>query len=552
VFWGLFAYAVWTVNLAMLEPLIRILATVVGVGIAVSIIISILYSMVRGITRLLLITLLMVCLPAMAAIFPSHAQSLEGDTDFSAVDAYVETQMETLKIPGLALAIVQGDQVAYARGYGQAGPDGRPVTPQTPFMIGSTGKSITALAIMQLVEAGQIELDAPVQAYLPWFRAADPQASAQITVRHLLNQTSGFSTAIGRREEFASDLSDSAIENSVRRLADVELVHSPGTTFEYSNVNYNILGLMVQTVSGQSYESYVQEHIFDPLEMRHSFTSQDEAMQDGMATGYVTWFGIHLPKNIPFNRGSMPSGNQICSVEDMAHHLIAQLNDGRYGEVSVLSPEGVAAMHRPAVPTDTPGQSYGMAWYVGAIDGVPAVYHAGDNGNFATYLLMIPEEELGVAVMFNVNGLTVIGGHKQIGEGVMAAIRGKQPQPYKTHEMLPKMIGSVVVPSAVSMLWVAWMVYRFVRRRKQGVPAQRNILWIVWVVVLPLIVDLALLWVLLFGIPTLWELPLSGIAVMFPDMFTLVIGSTVALVWWGLARTVLTLRSVKSQPQAAL
>lgn len=75
----------------------------------------------------------------------------------------------------------------------------------------------------------------------------------------------------------------------------------------------------------------------------------------------------------------------------------------------------------------------------------------------------------------------------------MAAISGKQPQPYKTHEMLPKMIGSVVVPSAVSMLWVAWMVYRFVRRRKQGVPAQRNILWIVWVVVLPLILDLALL-----------------------------------------------------------
>ena len=128
----------------------------------------------------------------------------------------------------------------------------------------------------------------------------------------------------------------------------------------------------------------------------------------------------------------------------------------------------------------------------------------------------------------------------------MAAVMGRQPQPYKPPEMLPKMIGSVVVPAAVSILWVAWMVYRFIRRRKQGLPARRNAQWILWVVVLPLLVDLSLLWVLLFGIPMLWELPLSGMAVMFPDMFMLVIGSVIALAGWGVARTALTLRLAKS------
>lgn len=108
------------------------------------------------------------------------------------------------------------------------------------------------------------------------------------------------------------------------------------------------------------------------------------------------------------------------------------------------------------------------------------------------------------------------------------------------------MIGSVVVPAAVSILWVAWMVYRFIRRRKQGLPARRNAQWILWVIILPLIVDLSLLWVLLFGIPMLWELPLSGMAVMFPDMFMLVIGSVIALAGWGVARTALTLRLAKS------
>ena len=497
------------------------------------------------------LTMLIVCLIATTRVFPAYATPLQSDVDFSAVDTYVEAQMKTLNIPGLALSIVRGDQVAYAHGYGQAGPDGRLVTPQTSFMIGSTGKSITALAIMQLVEAGRIKLDVPVQTYLPWFHVADPQASTQITVRHLLNQTSGFSTATGRIEEFASDLGDIAIENSVRRLADAKLVHSPGATFEYSNVNYTILGLIVQTVSGQSYESYVQEHIFDPLDMHHSFTSQDAAIKDGMAKGHVTWFGTYYPKDIPFNRGNLPNGFQICSAEDMAHYLIAQLNGGRYGSASVLSPEGVAAMHKPAVPADTPDQFYGMAWHVGAIDGASAVYHDGQNGNFATQLIMLPGQKLGIALMINVNGSGVLGGVQQIARGVMAIAMDKQPKPYTRPIEFFMVVGSVIVPAAVSVLWVAWMVYRFVRRQKQGLPAQPSVLWHAWAIVLPLIVDLGLLWVLLFGLPILWGLPLSGMAVMFPDMFMLVIGSAVAVGGWGLARTILTQRSVKPRPQAA-
>jgi CubicO group peptidase (beta-lactamase class C family) len=491
----------------------------------------------------------MTCLMTMTLIFPLQAKSVHSDTDFSAVDAYVEAQMETLKVPGLALAIVRGDQIAYMRGYRQADPDERPVTPQTPFMIGSTGKSITALAIMQLVEAGMVELDTPVQTYLPWFRVADPQASAQITVRQLLNQNSGLSHATGLREEFASDLSDTAIENSVRRLAKVELNRAPGTTYEYSNVNFTVLGLVVQTVSGQSYENYVQEHIFDPLEMRHSFTSQDDAIKDGMAMGHVKWFGVNLPKTIPFNRGHMPSGNQICSAEDMAHFLIAQLNDGRYRNVSVLSPAGMAEMHHPAVLTsDDAEEYYAMAWHIGEFGGMPAIYHDGQNGNFATQLVMIPEEKLGVVVMVNVNGAVMLGGVQQIAQGVMAIRMGKQPQPYRAPAFLSNLLGSVVVPVSLSILWVAWMVFRFIRRHKRGFPARRNVLWTLWVVVLPLMIDIGLLWVLLSGIPTLWQLPMSGISVMFPDMFLLIVVGAIAVAGWGVTRTALTLLSARPRP----
>jgi len=320
---------------------------------------------------------------------------------------------------------------------------------------------------------------------------------------------------------------------------------------EYSNVNFNILGLIVQTVSGQTYESYVQEHVFDPLEMSHSFTFQADAMQNGMATGYRMWFGIPRPSNVPDNRGNLPSGYLICSSEDMAHYLIAQLNDGRYGNVSVLSPEGVAEMHQAAVPTDSPDTHYAMGWYIKSLDGMTQVSHSGVNANFLTNLLMIPEEKLGVVVMFNLFSLSATGGESQIAEGVATIMRGQQPQPYQPFEMLPKMIGSAVVPVVFALLWAAWMAYRFILRCRKGLPTQRGFWWGLWVIVLPLVVDVGLLGILLIGLPTLWEgTSLSGLLLFFPDIFTVVIGSAILVAVWGVARSALTLLSTRNQPKA--
>src|SRR5829696_2650954 len=111
--------------------------------------------------------------------------------DFNAIDRFVQTEMSAIGRPGLALGITHGDRVVHLRGFGIADLSGRPVTPQTPFVIGSVTKSFTALAVMQLVEADLLDLDAPVQRYLPWFRVADPEASKQITLRHLLHHVSG-------------------------------------------------------------------------------------------------------------------------------------------------------------------------------------------------------------------------------------------------------------------------------------------------------------------------------------------------------------------------
>src|SRR5688500_4653068 len=142
--------------------------------------------------------MILVLLLVVFGVRRSFAQA--SPTDFEAVDTYITTRMKELGVPGAALVIVQGDHIAHLKAFGVADASGRPVTPQTPFFTGSTGKSFTALAIMQLVEAGKIKLDAPVQTYLPWFQVADADASKMITVRHLLKHLSGLPNSTGQKQ----------------------------------------------------------------------------------------------------------------------------------------------------------------------------------------------------------------------------------------------------------------------------------------------------------------------------------------------------------------
>ena len=305
-------------------------------------------------------------------------------------------------IPGAALVIVQGDQIVHLKAFGVADADGHPVTPQTPFFTGSTGKSFTALAIMQLVEAGKLQLDAPVQTYLPWFRVANGQASETITVRQLLNQVSGLPRSIGQEQLENIDLSDSAIENNVRALANAELSAPPGERYEYSNANYVTLGMIVQAVSGQPYETYIEEHVFQPLDMQNSFASKTEAEQDGLAVGYQKWFGVPISSpNLPFVRGSLPAGYLIMSAEDFGHYLMAQLNDGNYHGVSVLSPAGISASHHPSVPIPGSTDFYGMAWEVQHFQDVEVIRHNGAVPGYTTDMFLVPEKNIAIAMVMN-------------------------------------------------------------------------------------------------------------------------------------------------------
>ena len=233
------------------------------------------------------------------------------DLDTAVVDALVEAQMKKHNLPGVALAITQGEEIVYLKGYGTAGA-GQPVTPQTPFYIGSISKPFTSLAVMQLVEEGKIDLNAPVQTYLPWFAMADEEASRTITIRNLLNHTSGLSDA-GFDRILPPEITR---EDAVRALSEARLTAPVGKQTQYFNHNFTVLSLVVETVTGQSFEDYLQQNIFDPLDMEHTHTSPDSALADGLTAGHTRYFGITVPKQQVFHPAELGPGYLMSSAEE--------------------------------------------------------------------------------------------------------------------------------------------------------------------------------------------------------------------------------------------
>jgi CubicO group peptidase (beta-lactamase class C family) len=421
--------------------------------------------------------------------------NISNAASYDAIDRYIEQQLKRLNVPGAVVAIVEGNQIVHQRGFGQARQGGTSPSPQTPFFVGSVTKSFTALAVMQLVEAGKVDLDAPVQRYLPWFRVADAQASAQMTVRQLLNQTSGLSTVSGWAPLADFDKSPGAGERQARALATLQLTRPVGSAFAYSNMNYNLLGLIVEAISGESYAAYVQTHIFGPLDMRHSYTTRSEAAQNGLALGHRYWFAYPVATpDLPLPRGSLPSGQLISSTEDMSHYLIAQLNEGCYGGVQILSPAGIAQMHRPAAEFTMMGVSlgqYGMGWFINDRDQVRIVWHSGVVPDFFAYMAILPGQKKGLVLLMNADHFLMSNfALEEVGMGAATLLAGARPDPVRWGIVIPWALRGLLLIPALQILGVAATLLRL--RRWLRLPNSRPSRCRMWVLhlLLPMIPNL--------------------------------------------------------------
>jgi CubicO group peptidase (beta-lactamase class C family) len=458
------------------------------------------------------------------------------------IDTYVMSQMQRLHLPGVALGIVHQNQVVYTQGYGVADPSGRPMTAHTPFVLASISKSFTALAIMQLAEQGKITLDAPVQRYIPWFQVATPGAASRITIRDLLIQTSGLSPYLGGIHPAEPHES---IEHFVRAMRTTTLTAPVGTTFQYSNANYAVLGLVIQMVSGEAYGTYIQQHIFAPLAMQESFTSQADARKHGLTAGYQTFFGAVLPVDAPYHLDIQPAGYLISSASDMTHYLIAQMNGGRYGTASVLSLADVEQMHIPEVVTHQNAggngaiqAQYAMGWFAGTLDGVPILDHGGDDINRHGDMIIIPGSDWGLIFFTNMGSLegNLVGALPQTAEGVMHLLLG-QPVPAGTDLFLVYLIIDGV--TCLLTILVFWSLIRLLRRRQTSLKRQVGSL------LRYLLVPLLWEWVLPIGLfvsipKMLGGVSWIGIVLYLPDVGGFLLVLFCLLLLTGVLRCILT------------
>lgn len=423
----------------------------------------------------------------------------------ASIDAYVEQLMANDRVPGVALAIVRGQEVVHLRGFGIADPAGTPVSPQTPFILGSMSKSFTALAITQLVEAGTIELDAPVQRYVPWFTLADPAAAAQITIRQLLYHTSGIPTNAPQATN-----ADPSLTDHVRALVATQLVHPPGTVHKYASPNYQILGLVVELRSGMPFASYLQERIFAPLAMGNSYTNGPVAVSAGLAVGHQYWFGFPRPSTLPHEPDRLPTAAIISSAEDLSQYLIAQLNDGQYRDATVLGPEALAEMHRPGVPADD--FSYAMGWRVGPLKGVPAIHHGGMLPHFRGKLVLLPESGWGVVVLTNASSFFGRPTSHDMADGIVAILSG-QPAPGQPLSLSALLLLITAGLGLITLNQIMTLA-RLGRWRRQisTQPPSALALWF------PIVIELVFPIFLIVGLPALLGLPLTTIQQQLPDV----------------------------------
>lgn len=432
------------------------------------------------------------------------------------------------------------NQVVYLSGFGRADPSGRAVTPQTPFVLNSVSKSFVALAVMQLVEEGKIELAAPVQRYLPWFQVVDAKAAAQITVYQLLNQTSGLPESAGYTELARPATAADPLEARVRRLANLSLNRPVGTSFEYTDANYDVLGLIVQVVTGQPYPVYVQQQILTPLAMQPSETTRPTSLPADLATGYRSWFGFPVPYTRWYAHATLPSGDLISTAEDMTHYLLAQLNGGRYGGQQILSAQGINTMHEPAVSEGRADRFYGMGWGSRSLNEIPVVRHDGTSANYYADIVLDPQEKWGVVLLLNFNSFHLHGGRIQaLSGGIMSLLHGQTPPvlPAMHHPILYPLWLISLIGTSLLLLWLVRSVWLW--RQWQREPARQPTGWR-----RPLAIGvrlgLPLLWALLLaGIVPALTYPLAVLCINTPDVGYTILGCTAlivlgSIVWAGL------------------
>jgi CubicO group peptidase (beta-lactamase class C family) len=324
------------------------------------------------------------------------------DATAGKIDAVVKKAMTDYPTPGFAMCVVKDGQVVYNKGFGQADvASNRSVTPQSVFLQASIAKSGTAIAVMQLVEQGKIDLDKPVTTYLPYFTMADARYK-EITVRMVLSHRAGLPDT-PFPWNVPLDPTMSPLEQATRALSDKQLLSPPGTQFSYSNWGFAVLGDMIAKVSGVPFETYMQKNVLAPLGMKSSSYAMADVSPDLRVTGYNNPVGTPLKSQLDCDARHAPACTLWSSCDDLAKYAQMLLNKGELNGTRILQSASIDAMWKTAsaTPFGPPYAEYGFGCFLSAADGHRLIGLAGSINGFNAQVNLVPDENLAVIAMNN-------------------------------------------------------------------------------------------------------------------------------------------------------
>lgn len=306
-----------------------------------------------------------------------------------------QQHVATHDLPGLAIAVSVGDQIIWSEGFGYADVEQRvPVWPTTKFRIASISKPLTAAAIAQLYEQGKIDVDAPIQQYVPSF----PEKAYPVTTRQLGGHLGGIRHYAG--DEFLIRDPYPTVEAGLAIFKDDPLIHEPGSAYRYSSYGWNLISAVVQGASGEAFLHYMRRHVFLPLQMTHTVADHPDSLIYQRARPYMrNDDGVLLNAMYVDNSYKWAGGGFLSTTEDLLRFAQAHMDD------DFLSEEAKTLLFTEQQTTAGEGVGYGFGWSIGEHpSGIPIYAHNGGAMGGSTRLVFEPESQVAVVILINVSG----------------------------------------------------------------------------------------------------------------------------------------------------
>jgi len=430
----------------------------------------------------------------------THTYALS-DAKVSAIQILLDEACQKSGVPGISVAILNEGQVTYiSSGYADkeqalvAGAD-------TQYELASLSKAFTAVGILLLEEQGLLHMTDSIQEYLPWLTfmyRGKPVDMSAVTLNHFLHHTSGLTNSKHSTLIPEGDTPDILLK-TVELLSGAELSFKPGEQFSYGTMNYDVLGLVMEAVTGQSYEEFMQRQILQPLGLNNTYMFQNDARSTGqLAQGYRASFLVTAPYNAPTYGGNKPAGYIISSVTDMARWM--GIHMGMAQDIPEIFKTVIEKTHQ-ADTTVAPlnGMYYAGGWDVSYDKSI--IEHTGGNPNFATAVTLYPQEQTGICLLSNGANTNVA-----LVDNIKAILDDNMKQSYIMGSIQIFDIAGIIITVTGALLAVLFVLLGL-RRRRGGEqrPLARKTAFGAWVLISATVIGIICLVVsMVFGGGWVW------------------------------------------------